>query len=206
MRSLFYAPEGWLMMGYDAQALENRVAAMYAYPFDGGQYATDVLDGDSHTKNAEAYSLAAGRTVSRDEGKGVTYGIMYGAQAAKVAKMLDIDRKAGQRVIDAFWDTNLGLGKLKLALEKYWESTGKQYIMGLDGRKIYTRSKHSLLNALFQSAGAIIMDTAGAFMYEWLKQKNLLEDAQRVIYYHKTLWLYVAIYTENSFNCWKAKH
>ena len=75
MRSLFYAPEGYVFLGYDAQALENRVAAMYSYRFDNGAYADIILNGDSHTKNAEAYTKAAGREVSRGEGKAITYGV-----------------------------------------------------------------------------------------------------------------------------------
>lgn len=128
-----------------------------------------------NTTNAEAYTLAAGRTVTRSEGKNITYAVLYGAQAKKVARMLGVSLKAAQAVIDAFWDTNFGLKALKEDLEAYWEATGKRYIRGIDGRKIYTRSKHSLVNALFQSCGSIIMFYSGCLMYDMLMERGLID-------------------------------
>ncbi len=170
MRSLFIAPEDYYIIGYDGSNLEQFVGGSYAWIFDQGTYLQE-LKGDAHQRNADAYTIAAGRDVSRGEGKGVTYAVMYGAQAPKIAAMLGIDRDTGQKVIDAFWDANLGLKKFKNALEKYWENTGNKYIRGIDGRKIYTRSKHSLVNAAFQSCGATLMSVSGCYMY------NLLVDA-----------------------------
>lgn len=115
----------------------------------------------------------------------ITGNCMYGAQAPKIAAMLGVDRDTGQAVINAFWDTNLGLKKFKEALEAYWEATGKKYIRGIDGRKIYTRSKHSLVNCAFQSCGAILMSIAGCFMYDLLKKHGIPHDlAIRLAYVH----------------------
>lgn len=108
---------------------------------------------------------------------------MYGAQKHKVAKMLDISPERGQAVIDAYWDGNPGLKQAKEKLEDYWMRTGKKYIMGIDGRKIYTRSKHSLLNALFQSTGAILMDYSGALCSDIGRSERLV--FHRWGYYHK---------------------
>jgi len=111
---------------------------------------------------------------------------MYGAQAPKVAAMLGITRDQGQDVINAFWDVNFGLKKAKEKLEKYWEATGKKYIRGVDARKIFTRSKHSLLNARIQSTGALLMDLAGVIWHEEAEKANLLDrGVSRVVYYHK---------------------
>ena len=50
---------------------------------------------------------------------------------------------------------------LKEAVEKYWTETGKKKVLpAIDGRFLRTRHKHSLLNVLFQSALAIVMDYA----------------------------------------------
>ena len=115
----------------------------------------------------------------------ITGNCLYGAQADKIAKMLGVPKTVGQAVIDAFWDTNHGLKKLKVALESYWEATGKKYIRGIDGRKIYTRSKHSLVNALFQSCGAILMAISGCFMYDLLLGEDYdLEEIIRLLYMH----------------------
>jgi len=191
MRELFSVPEGFWQVGIDGSNLEGFCAANAAYPFDNGAYYRG-LSGDPHTENAKAYSKAAGREVSRSEGKSITYGVLYGAQAAKVAAMLGISKDQAQDVINAFWDTNFGLKGCKEWLEKFWESTGKRYILGIDKRKIWTRSKHSLLNAYLQSMGAIGMDLAGILWHERALEEGLLEKGvARIIYYHDEYQLQV---------------
>ncbi|QZI87062.1 hypothetical protein MYOV085v1_p0040 [Vibrio phage 355E48.1] len=184
MRSLFCVDKGNWQLGIDGSNLEGMVAAEAAWDFDDGAYYRS-LSGDPHTTNAKAYSAASGQEVSRGGGKGITYGIMYGAQAPKIGAMLGVSKEVGQKVIDAFWDTNFGLKGRKEYLEKFWESTGKKYILGFDNRKIWIRSKHSLLNAFLQSGGAIGMDLAGIIWHKKALEENLLKQgAKRTIYYH----------------------
>jgi len=183
MRELFEAPEFYWQVGCDASGIEQRVGGHYAFYFDGGVYASDLLEGDAHTKNAIAYSKAAEREINRDDGKNLTYAIMYGASMKKIALMASVKPDVGQGLIDAFWDANEGLKQAKEALEQYWMQTGKKYVMGIDGRKIFTRSKHSLLNSLFQSTGAIIMDFAGCWADEQIHNKYHL-NAERTLYVH----------------------
>lgn len=185
MRTLFKASEGKYQVGIDGSNLEGMIAAWGAYEFDGGAYLRIMESGDAHSRNAEAYTKAAGKKVSRGEGKGVTYGIMYGAQAAKIASMLGISLDKAQAVIDAFWDSNIGLKGRKEALEKFWELTGKRFIYGLDGRKIYTRSKHSLLNAYQQNGGAALFDLVGILLHWQLVKRGWYDEGvRRIIYYH----------------------
>ena len=80
---------------------------------------------------------------------------LYGAQWPKLAKMLGVSDHRAKEIFNAYWANLPSLAELKEKLEAYWERTGKKYILGIDGRKVYTRSKHSLLNSLFQSAGAL---------------------------------------------------
>lgn len=188
MRGLWTVPEKHYLIGIDGSNLENMVAAWACYDFDNGAYADIITKGDSHTSNALAYTSAAGRTVTRDESKGITYGILYGGQAAKIAMMLGVTLETGQKIIDALWDNNPGLKARKEWLEKFWEATGKRYIPCMDGRKIYTRSKHSLLNAFFQSTGAVLMDLACVlFHWEIVKKGWYDEGVRRVIFYHDEL-------------------
>ena len=185
MRDLYTVPEGKYQVGIDGSNLEGMIAAWGAYAYDGGAYLRIMESGDAHSRNAEAYTKAAGKTVSRGEGKGVTYGIMYGAQAAKIASMLGISLEKAQAVIDAFWDSNIGLKGRKEALEKFWEANGKRFIYGLDGRKIYTRSKHSLLNAFQQNGGAALFDLVGILLHWQLVKKGWYDQGvRRTIYYH----------------------
>jgi hypothetical protein len=188
MRSLITVPDNHMQLGCDASNLENIVAAWWCWNYgkDNGEYYKVVSKGDAHTSNAKAYSKAAGRTVSRDEGKGLTYCILYGGGAAKVAVMLGVSQQVAKAVIEALWNNNPGLKATKLYLEKQWEASGKKFIRGIDGRKIWTRSKSSLLNAALQSTGAIMMDLAGIIYKEKSMEAGLEEKGiKRTIYYHK---------------------
>jgi len=185
MRALWGVPEGKYQVGIDGSNLEGMIAAWGAYEFDGGEYLRIMESGDAHARNAKAYSIAAGVEVTRNGGKGVTYGIMYGAQAAKISAMLGISLEKAQAVIDAFWDSNFGLKGRREALEKFWEATGKRFIYGIDGRKIWTRSKHSLLNAYQQNGGASLFDLVGILFHYAIKNNGMYDDGvRRTIYYH----------------------
>ncbi len=50
-----------------------------------------------------------------------------------------------------------------------WKERG--YLLGLDGRKLYPKSEHSVFNILNQSAGAIIMKKALTIADKKLKSK-----------------------------------
>lgn len=192
MRGLFTVPDGYFQLGIDGSNLEGMVAAWQAYEFDQGEYLSRMEGVDNHAIMAEAYSKAAGKEISRNDGKPITYGVLYGCQAAKAAEMLGTSKEIGQQVIDAYWDTNYGLKGRKEWLEEYWEKSGKKFIQGVDGRKIFTRSKHSLLNARLQSGGAIGMDLAGIIFHEKAKAENLLDKGlSRTIYYHDEYQLQV---------------
>ena len=188
MRSLFTVPEACLQLGCDASNMENIIAAWWAWEKgqDGGEYYKIVSVGDPHSTNAKAYSVVAGREVGRGEGKGITYAILYGAGAPKVASMLGVSPDQGKDAIAAFWDSNIGLKRTKEYLERQWEKSGKKFIIGIDGRKVMARSKSSLLNLALQSTGAIMMDLAG-IKYKEKSLKEGLEDkgVKRTIYYHK---------------------
>jgi DNA polymerase I-like protein with 3'-5' exonuclease and polymerase domains len=57
-RELFYAPEGYSMVGADASGLELRCLSHYLTRYDGGAYRDIVLHGDIHTENQKAAGLA----------------------------------------------------------------------------------------------------------------------------------------------------
>lgn len=141
--------------------------------------------------NAKAYSKVIGREVSRGDGKPITYACLYGAQKDKIADMLDIPPDLGQSIIDALWDANPGLKGRKESLEKFWEATGKRFIYAFDGHAIWTRSKHSLLNAYQQNGGASLCDLVGLLVHRNLVTLKIDGKTwydlgvRRIIYYHK---------------------
>ncbi len=192
MRSLWGVPPGYFEIGIDGSNLEQLIGAWGAFEFDNGLYYDVVSNGDAHQNNAEAYTKVAGREVSRNDGKPITYGVMYGAQKDKVADMLDISPELGQRVIDALWDANPGLKGRKEDLEKFWEATGKKFIYSFDGHAIWTRSKHSLLNAYQQNGGASLCDLVGILMHHQMVKRGWYDEGvRRLIYYHDEYQLQV---------------
>jgi hypothetical protein len=57
-RDLFGAKyKGWIQVGADASSLELRCLGHFGTPFDGGQYAETVLNGDIHWVNGQAAGI-----------------------------------------------------------------------------------------------------------------------------------------------------
>lgn len=193
-RSLWIADNGMLIAAGDAAALEGRVMGHYTWKYDEGKTATEILEGDPHSKNAFAFyghmddlkqfdinssDFKKDHPVFkpyRDKSKNGFYAILYGAGGPKVASTLGLPEKMGNEKLEKFWQANPAIKGLRDNLEKYWESTGRStYLPAIDGRMLRTRKKSALLNTIFQSCGGIIMDYAGCFLDVWLgglKWKN----------------------------------
>jgi hypothetical protein len=183
MRGMFGVDTSYAyQLGYDFDSLEAKIEAAYTYKYEGGkEYGEKLIaakPNDFHTTFAAELTELVGRPVSRGEAKGgVKYGLTYGSQPPRLAKSTGWPLNTAKMVFDLFWERASPLRDLKVKLEKYWETTGgKQFVLGLDGRKIYTRSKHSLLNALFQSAGVICAKRAMVIHDRKIKQGGLHID------------------------------
>jgi DNA polymerase I-like protein with 3'-5' exonuclease and polymerase domains len=123
--------------------------------------------------------------------------VLYGAAANKLKKMLGLTDKEAEEMYDAYWDALPALRDLKNKVEKYWEANGQQYVLAMDGRRLMARSKHSLLNLLFQSAGSLAMKYGIILTAQKLELENslgnLLNDTHeenitkvnQMIIYHK---------------------
>ena len=73
MRALFCAPEGRVLVGYDASSLEAVVKGHYAFRYPGGEdYYKKITDPnfDEHQETADAWGLA-----SRQDAKAGNYGL-----------------------------------------------------------------------------------------------------------------------------------
>ena len=174
-RSLFHAPEGYSLLGADASGLELRCLAHYMAAYDGGNYASVVLDGDVHTTNQEAAGLP-----TRSNAKTFIYGFLYGAGDEKIGKIINKGATEGKRIKNKFLKQLPALKYLKDAVSKAAKERG--WIKGLDGRVIHIRHSHAALNTLLQSAGAIICKTWYVYIARALKEANI--DAQIVAFVH----------------------
>lgn len=101
---------------------------------------------------------------------------MYGAQPSKLSKIVSVSLAEGKILYEKYWDGVPALKALKLKVEEFWISTGKSYLLSVDKRKLFVRSMHSLLNLLFQSAGALAMKYTTIELCKQLDELDLLGD------------------------------
>ena len=184
-RELFYAPQGWSLLGCDISSLEIRVVSHYLASFDGGSYAKTVVNGDIHEANRKAADLP-----SRDQAKTFIYGLLYGAGEAKLGQIVGKDKGEGRKLKNRFFKKVPAFQKLR---EKVFKKAERGYLFGLDGRKVPVRSKHSALNTLCQSAGAIVCKK---WVVEFHKMMDLLGfkedvDYQQVAFVHDEIQVLV---------------
>ena len=189
MRDLFGVEEGYWYCGVDAAALENRTLSHHTYKYDNGAFADMNLNGDIHSHNAFAFFPHLLKQFDpanpenkenpqfkswRNKAKTGAYLLAFGGGAPKLASTLGLSSKEGKAAYDNYWKTNAGLGKLKEAVEKYFDTVGKgKYIPAIDGRIVSVRGKNVLLSCLGQGTGAIAMSYASCLMDTWLGEFHL---------------------------------
>ena len=188
-RELFYAPEGYLMVGADAEQLELRCLAHYLFPYDRGAYAKAILEGDIHTTNEEAAGLP-----DRNSAKRFIYALNYGAGYQLLGSIVIPEASAkeqaieGKRLKQNFMQKIHGFGKLGQDLQTTLKL--RKHLLGLDGRKLKPRAEHKALNTLLQSAGGVIMKKANVILWEALEDNHLAEHCMQVLQVHDEYQLY----------------
>lgn len=106
----------------------------------------------------------------------LTGNCLYGASPGKLCKMLSLSPEDGEKLYEDYWDALPALKELRDRVEAYWEGTGKSYILGIDGRRLMARSKHSLLNLLFQSGGSVAVKYSLVIAAQKLEEMGLMGD------------------------------
>ena len=174
MRSMFKSGKGLYQLGYDFASLEARVMGHYVIPFTDGMDLAQALiaekPNDIHSINARKLGI------ERNSAKSFSYAAIYGAQPKKLAAMLNVGENEAKRLYNEYWEAVPALKELKDKLEKYWADNGKRTIPGLDGRLLNTRSKHSLINVLFQSGGAICAKWSAVRLAQEMENRGILGD------------------------------
>lgn len=171
MRELFTCDKGRVLVGCDCSNMEWRITAHY---LNNPILTKMVIEQDIHQYINESLGLN-----DRNKAKGLGYAILYGASVARVAKLLNVSFNEASEIRQALIDAIPGLSQFLINVE---DACKKKYLNGLDGRKIFIRSKHSALNALIQCAGAIIEKTAILVLSEQVKKEGL--DAFQVGVFH----------------------
>lgn len=154
-RELFTVPKGYKLVGCDLSGVEFRCLGNLTYPFDDGEIIDLVLNGDIHQHNADLAGI--GRAIA----KRLLYACMYGGGDAKLGSIVEPLASEGRQ-------KSLGKtlrGKLMAAMPSLQKAIKEIHrearmngntIAGLDGRRLYVRSKHAALNLRLQSDGALI--------------------------------------------------
>lgn len=148
-RELFTVPPGWLLVGADTSGLELRCLAHFMGMYDGGAYGEILLNGDIHTVNMEAAGLP-----TRDNSKTFIYAFLYGGGDERIGKIVGGDAKRGKELKKSFLAKTPAIKLLKEAVEA--KAKALMVLTGIDGRQLFSKSPHSSLNLVLQSAGALI--------------------------------------------------
>ncbi len=170
-RSLFIVPEGWSLVGSDLAGIELRCLAHRMAAYDGGKYGQIILEGDIHSENQTAAGLE-----TRDTAKTFIYAFLYGAGDEKIGKIVAPlatpakQRKIGKELKAKFLRNIPALNRVIRDTQK---AARRQYIEGLDGRRLFVRSKHAALNTDLQGMGATIANWWLIFIIEFLEDAGL---------------------------------
>lgn len=171
-RDLFIASPGMILGGFDGSALELRMLAHFISPWDKGEYAEIVVNGnkeegtDPHSwlRDLIGTNLLGPGEMGRDNAKTTMYAELYGAGGLKIGSIvlpkgtdkekLEIGKEVKAKMAERF----IAKTKLQGALTEMVDAQGRIY--GLDGRPLPIRKSHAALNTLLQSAGAVVMKKA----------------------------------------------
>lgn len=189
-RSIFSSREGYCLIGADLKSLENRLIAHYTFPYDKGEYALRLEEEDSHEATVNLFATI-GINIDRSTAKTCNYALGFGAQVKKVSEILGVGMPLASKAYHLWWSDKQSMKNLKEAIERGLKSRGQYdgkalgneaWIKGLDGRKIFVRSPHSLINCLIQNAGAVVCKFITCAIDKEIKARGL--DAHFVIVYH----------------------
>lgn len=190
-REMWRVPVGYKQVGVDLSGIELRCLGHY---LKDQEWIDELLKGDIHWFNAQSFGLVEKGTVKDDNNpehkkarnttKTLTYGVLYGAGAAKAGSIVGGNSSKGKKLIDSFINNTPGLAELKKKISKLM---AKGHLPALDGRRVWVRSEHAALNTLLQSAGAIIAKQWLVESTKLLQEKGI--DAKLLAFVHdETQW------------------
>lgn len=180
VRSLFKAPEGFVMVGCDLSGIQLRAMAHYC---NDQELIKQILEGDIHTHLAKIYGLIPDNATpeeskkGRTRGKTITYAILMGAGSAKIGQLAGGDAKLGADIMRRLSTGIHGWSKFKAQIDLRAQIG---WFKALDGRRVKLPNAHLGMALYLQSFEQAIMKLA---MYLWTKEikKKALSFQQCVI-------------------------
>ena len=108
----------------------------------------EVVNGDPHTVTMQALDID-----DRSLAKTFIYAFLYGASPQKLGSILNLSPSQGGVIRQRFLNN---MPSLQSLISRVEQVSGRGYIRGIDGRRLYVRHSHAALNTLLQGAGAIL--------------------------------------------------
>jgi DNA polymerase I-like protein with 3'-5' exonuclease and polymerase domains len=181
MRSLLVCEQGTSIVGADSSGNQMRGLCHY---IGNDTFTNEVINGDVHQRNADALG------VSRKLAKPFLYAFLFGGGAGKLGSILtgNTDAKVGAKAKEKFQDSIPGMKQLTDKLEDEFKRTeeifGKEngFIRGLDGRIVFVKSKHQVLNYLLQTAEGVTCKAAVVYAKRELLKRKIPHYI--VLHYH----------------------
>ena len=182
IRSLFEARPGMKLVGCDGEGIQLRILAHYLNRYDGGAMADRIVNGkksegtDPHSVNRDALRHLG--LTDREGAKTLIYAKLFGSTAGGLAHTLKDalntqggkpPRMAhfalGEAVNKALSVGMVGLDRLEKRAQE--ELAAKGYLIGLDGRRIFSDFPRLALVSLCQGGEAVVMKLALAIFWGW---------------------------------------
>lgn len=165
MRSCWYAPDGYRLVGVDADGIQMRIFAHYV---NDERLTNALISGDKKLKTDihSIHQQALGSScLSRDDAKTFIYAWLLGAGVAKVSEILQCSFAEAKEAVDSFLSYYPGLEALKKG--RIPADAAKGYFEGLDKRFVICYNEHRVLAGYLQNGEAIVMKRAAI---KWHKQ------------------------------------
>lgn len=170
LRKCFIADEGYCIYDVDIDGLELGIFAHYVEPYDNGLYRKAVEEGDksigtdAHSLNMKAMGLDCRQTA-----KVAGLALLYGASAKGLDDILKCGLPRAKKLREEFTSNTKGLVELREHMADEVKNN-KGLIPLIDGRKVYSRSEHSVLNLLLQGSGAAVAKLWYLNVYNTIKR------------------------------------
>jgi DNA polymerase I-like protein with 3'-5' exonuclease and polymerase domains len=173
-RNLFYVPEGWKLMGADQKGIELRALGHYMSEFDNGEYLKLVVESDPHDLHQAVMELD-----SRDTAKTAIYAMIYGAQDYKLGITCDPTlamypskaKALGAEMRRRLMTRIPAFGAVVKASQR---DAKRGYVEALDGRHLFVRSQHAVLNTKLQGAAATVAKLWCVYFEQFCEDEGLV--------------------------------